>query len=226
MIGQILGPDVYLPLDIVEGLTVVGSVNGTLVGDDVQIAGKHNNGLELRPDAYVEFEIQYRDCLADISICTNGFTYSLWLFVSPGNFGSYEDRHILYSGRYGEEVMLEIRHNDDFEFNYVSVDIYHENHRIYNLPDILDDRWMHVVFSWSMGSDLNIYINGCKDNQWLSREDGDWEPYTYTSTFYIGRQPEYELTNFHVKVDEINAWYEVLTDEEVWHLYLQGGIIS
>ena len=226
MLRIILGPDVYLSLDIVEGLTVVGSVNGTLVGDGVQIAGKHNDGLGLRPDAYVDMELQNEDCIADISLCTNGFTYSLWLFISPGSFGSFEDRHILYSGRYGEEVMLEIRHNDDFEFIYVLVNIYHENHRIYNAPDILDGRWVHVVFSWSMSSDLNIYINGCKDNQWLFHEDGDWERYTYTSEFYIGRQPEYELTNFHIKVDEINVWYEVLTDEAVWHLYLQGGIIS
>ena len=225
MLGLILGPDVYLPLDIVEGLTVVGSVNGTLVGDGVQIAGKDNNGLELRPDAYVDMELQNEDCLADISLCTNGFTYSLWLFLSPGSFDSYEDRHILYSGRYGEEVMLEIIHSDGYDFNYVSVDMYHENRRITNSPDILDGRWVHVVFSWSMSSDLNTYINGCKDNQWLSHEDGDWESYNDTSAFYIGRQPEYELTNFHIKVDEMNVWYEVLTDEEVWHLYLQGGII-
>ena len=32
MVRLISGPDVYFPLDIVEGLTVVGSVNGTLVG--------------------------------------------------------------------------------------------------------------------------------------------------------------------------------------------------
>ena len=161
-----------------------------------------DSGLELRPDAYVDFELQNEDCFANISLCTNDFTYFLWLFLTPGSFsGSLVDRHILYSGRFREEVELEIRHEDDYEFAYVSVGIVYENHRITNLPDILDGRWVHVVFSWSMGSDLNTYINGCKDNQWLSHKDGDWEPISNTSAFYIGRQPEYELTNFHIKLD-------------------------
>ena len=144
---------------------------------------------------------------------------------SSGSFGSLEDHHISYSERFGEEVELDIGHTDGYEFAYVSVDIVYENHRIINFPDILDGRWIHVVISWSMDSDLNTYINGCTDNQWWSHEDGDWEPFSNTSAFYIGCQPKNELPNFHINY-ELNVWYEVLTNGQVWHLYLRGGIIS
>ena len=223
--GSISDPDAYLPLDTFQGSTVLGTLNGTVVGNVAQIAGKHEQGIELEPAAYVEFDVQNQGCIGDISSCTNGFTYSLWLFVLSGEFDTVEDRHIIYSGREGDDAMLEIRHKDGFAYTYLSADVYHANRRVNNLPDFRVDRWAHVVFSWLAGGDVNVYINGCKDNNYMTVESSVVAP-TGGNRFYIGRQIQTDVNDFHIKVDELHVWYEVLTDQEVWQLYIQGGIVS
>ena len=75
---------------------------------------------------------------------------------------------------------------------------------------------------------IQVYVNGC--DAVIYRLEGyplvaTRNPVsgTESTSFLIGTADNFPAA--HMKLDEVLIWYDILSADEVWHLYLHGGIV-
>ena len=89
-----------------------------------------------------------------------------------------------------------------------------------------------TVFQWNLFTvtytkgEFAMFVNGCNCESYCTKSDGPRDDdYSQNSTFHMGDAPWHSLPGYtpHVAIDELMIWYRVLTADEVWSLYVQGG---
>ena len=88
---------------------------------------------------------------------------------------------------------------------------------------IPQDQWVYVVQTWSRASSVNIYSNGCQLN-YAGKKASRNTAVTRDVNFVIGATSAGTRSNWaNIKLDNLLAWDEELSKDEVWRLYIQNG---
>ena len=85
--------------------------------------------------------------------------------------------------------------------------------------------WHHMFFSWKPLETIDLYINGCPTSyqQVMSPRTqaiaSDWTPDFTIAGNHWGDPQERGV----FALDHVLMWYNALTPEQAWQLYVQGG---
>ena len=158
------------------------------------------------------------ECFYDVGLCTNGLSVSLWV-----KFYAISTRsHMILDGGgyYGDTKGMTVFRAG---VGVISVNIYDDNNQ-YNGKAWYDDwfHWQHIAYTWKASTDILLYLNGCPVTLQPGREPRG--PVLTPADFKIGGNlwgGAAERGN--IALDHVLMWYDVLTSEEVWQLYVQGG---
>ena len=214
-------------MENISGQILDGSIPGAVFGATSLTAGIAGNALYLGGGGnYVDLGVHPGKCFYDPEACTGGVTFSLWLLVHSGWTGTVFDNggHGTSSRGYflrrtgsgtGGTMMVNIKTNLLTEW--------------YRGPIIPYAEWKHVVFTWSRGNGIRGYMNGCDADpdgrhgyyQYQTRTGS----FTMENQFFLGRNTQIGQYG-NQNIDELHIWHEVLQPDQVWQLFLQGGVVA
>ena len=220
-------PELAFRMENISGWTLGGSIPGTVFGVTSLTMGIAGKALYLGGSgSYVDLGIHPGKCFSDPEACTDGVTFSLWLMVHSGWTGTVFDNggHGTGSRGYfmrrtgpitGGTVMVQVKTNSLIE--------------TYRGPTIPYAAWKHIVFTWSRGNGTRGYMNGCDADpegrhgyyQYQTRKDD----VTEERAFFLGKNTQIGQYG-NQNIDEFYIWHKILQPDQVWQLFLQGGVIS
>ena len=214
-------------MDHMQDGIMQGSIEGTVGGGAKLVAGRHGNAIQMDGSVgYVEIALDSENkCLQNPDMCSSGVTFSMWLMTLSGNSPDSVFRIVrskaciidlgfcvtLYRGTFGIMVL-----GSSLAYRY-------------RIPSLPINKWQYVTLSFMPGDGIQLYINGCDAVTYRM------EGYPLITTFTpvsgnvsthlrLGGKSSNEYAA-HMKVDHVLIWYDTLNADEIWHLYLQGGII-
>ena len=214
-------PDVTILMD--SAFFILSAPNGdltpTVAGTPSprMVPGKVGSALRLE-GAELDYGRPNTECFYDVSLCTNGLSVSLWV--------KFYDRTLKPqmiidgSGFYPETRGMSIY---DSGTGQLGVTVFHDNTGY--MGRALPTRffhWQHIVFTWKVSIDILLYLNGCPTGK--KPIQFPLPPKSQTSNFKIGgNRFGGAAERGYIALDHVLMWYDVLTPEEVWQLYIQGG---
>ena len=77
----------------------------------------------------------------------------------------------------------------------------------------IQDRWVHITFSWYPGSKIRLYLNGCDvdegDRKGYATTFGRMDSFAGFRPLYLGK---YDGGSWYanIKLDQLQFWYEAL----------------
>ena len=181
------------------------------------VSGKVGYALRLE-GAELNYGRPTAECFYDVNMCNNGLSVSLWVkfYTSPtsvqmilGGGGFYEVTKGMSVFRSGLGAIAVVIHEDRNKYNTLAV---------------LDDwfHWHHIVFTWKVSTNILLYLNGC-----LAGTQPGSNPRSQAGTpvdFRVGGNLWGGVVERgNIALDHVLMWYDVITPEEVWQLYVQGG---
>ena len=213
-------------MDVLTGNTLHGSVSGTTTGNPVLVPGKVGSALYLNGvSQFVNLGIHSSQCFHNPNLCTNGVTASIWVMALQSQ---HPDEIIVFEngGIITDSVGFILRHSADYNIEALVQD----NNGFYKITtragSLVQDRWTHITFSWYPGSNVRLYINGCDvdedDSKGYAAKFERMSPFTGFRPFYFGRF-DWGYQYAHVKIDQLQFWYEVLPRASIWKVYSEGG---
>ena len=146
-------------MDRILGNTLLGSINGTVLGGAFLTTGKLNNALHLDGvNQEVRFGRYTARCFHIPDRCATGSTFAYWLkwrltpigpiFDSGGYFR--DSRGYTHVTKQNGQMMVFVKDATHY----------------YNLQTpagyLRQDKWVYVVQTWSPLSSGKLYINGCQ----------------------------------------------------------------
>ena len=157
-------------------------------------------------------------CFDGVNLCTNGLCVSLWVkfYASKTSPQMILDGSCFYPETRGISIFI----TADGLF---CANVFDDNTE-YKVWAPYEDlfHWQPIVFTWIVSTDVILYLNGCPVGTKYSKLPH--APKTQTADFKIGGNlwgGETERGN--IALDHVLMWYDVLTQDEVWQLYIQGG---
>ena len=214
-------------MENIIGRTVEGSLPGTVVGAPSLTTGIAGNALYLGGSGkYVDLGAHPGKCFSDPEACDDGITFSLWLLVHSGWTGTVFDNGEHGTGSQGYFMRRTGRGTGGTMMVNVKTNLLIETYRG---PIIPYAEWKHIVFTWSRGNGIRGYMNGCDADpdgrhgyyQYRARTDS----FTVVNKFFLGRNTQLGQYG-NQNIDEFYIWQEVLQPDQVWQLFLQGGVVS
>ena len=159
-------------------------------------------------------------CLQNPDWCFPGVTLSFWVMNlrNPDGFYTilktkgYRRRKLGFCfGLGGEYFWIIIRTNS------------HEYRN--RIPPLEVNEWQHVTFTFTIDGTIVLYVNGCdsapyrlKGYKLVTAISGSA---TAVSTYMYLRLGS-ETYGSHMNLDHVLIWYDVLSADKIWKLYLQG----
>ena len=210
------------PMDVADGNTLVGYLNGTLERGVSMVTGVWGKALYIdgQPGSRVEYGIHTEGCFFDLDQCDQGLTLSLWLRFQ-GRPSSYQI--ILDNGGcrpYGIGFCVSAVNDRMF---FTKRRRSQEEFYTFYMKGYTDYQWHLVSFS-NLNDDTKMYINGCKMTSRSPNINKPRQlPYNENSMFHIGDWAVNGGSAPHVALDDLLIWYSALTAEEIWNLYMQAG---
>ena len=211
-------------MDVTNGNEVVGYLDGTLEGGSHLSGGIHGNALYFDGQMHsrVDYGVYTVGCFFDPEQCGQGITLSFWLILQErtADFDTIINNGACGFNGIGFCFYLFQDHNDNnIGFGTRDRTLSHG----YSVPQPPDAQWNIFTITFING-DIKMYINGCDSQPHSSghivpRPD----PYTEDFTFHLGDWPIVGGTSPNVALDELMIWYRVLTVDQIWALYMQGG---
>ena len=154
-------------------------------------------------------------------ICNIGSTFTYWLKWKPTNMGvifdsggSYLSSRGYFHGIQQNGRML-VFINDATHYYDLSTPVGY----------IPQDQWVYVVQTWSPASSVKIYMNGCLFLNVGTKATRYTAP-TRDVNFVIGDTSDGVPPWWaNIALDNFLSWNAELSKEEVWRLYIQGGLV-
>ena len=214
-----LVPVVSLPMDEIQGSTLMGSINGNLLSSASIVPGKvggalFTNGVNQR----VNYGNHRTQCYHQPDMCTGGVTFSLWLKI----MSSAESVILDCGGFHASAIGYAMRRQSSGRFRVAVIDRTHMDK-----TDILQwklDEWAHLVMTYDLSAGVLLYMNGCQLGLQQPRETRS-TPVSFLPDFFIGGASYISTMNAKMEMDNMLIWHQALNGEEVWQLYMQGGMV-
>ena len=147
------GPSWVFPMDIVDNGILIGSVNGTLVGDTGLKTGRYGLALYIDGvDQYVNFGYQGDTCLGYFMLCSSGWASAFWVQPNGGN------GIIMDTGLFANRGMRIATYSNS---TYIIVRFQSEN-KMWKIGTKINPAqgWIHVVITWRFSHGSKLYIDG------------------------------------------------------------------
>ena len=218
-------PVMSFPMDVINGNRVLGTMDGTLEGGVNLGVGLQGKAIYL--DGQLGSRVNYgvhtaaEGCFFDPEQCRHGTAFSFWLKldeVLPAGFSSALDN----GGCRPQGIGFCL-----FSFTAAHVDftaVVRTQAHIYSVPHPPVSQWHLFAITYIRG-DIKVYINDCDTKPFATMMIAPRkQPYAENAIFYMGDSPVVPAANGpQMAMDELKVWYSVLTAEEIWALYVQGG---
>ena len=207
-------------MDAVNGRTIPGTFNGTIVGPGTVIEkpGIKGQSLTFPGDAYVDYvTADITPCIRQADYCGHGVTFAMWLWLEDGMTGNHNI--ILRSDiNRGHSLGYKVKYRADR--NVVKLKL-GTNTTIYTDELHIDiGKWVHFAFTWHPGDRLQVFANGC----------------TAGHDYNVVKTPLFDIGNFRIgseiglggrctatmTIDDILVWYKKLAPDQIWFLYVNG----
>ena len=210
------------PMEVIDRNILIGHFNGTLHGNPGMLPGIRGNALYFDglPGSRVDYGVHTEGCFFDPYQCDQGITLSIWLALHDS---SSTFKIILESGgcnTYGIGFCIY------FDGGFVNFGArYKINTYTISVSEPTVFQWNLFTVTYTKG-EFAMFVNGCNCESYCTKSDGPRDDdYSQNSTFHIGDAPWHSLPGYtpHVAIDELMIWYRVLTVDEVWSFYVQGG---
>ena len=200
--------------------TLIGPISGTLQSGASVIPGVTGTAFYTGAEGgYLDLGSHHGGgCLHYPDDCPDGISIALWLKIyEPPASGPYAV--IMHNGGWWYDsagYCLTLAHDGLFFTARHAISVI--NLKIANLPL---HQWHHITISYK-DTHTAIFMNGCPAEPIAS---GQWErvdaiaqirPFTL-GCLDGGTEPA------HVAIDELAIWYSTLSEEDSWHLYVNGG---
>ena len=210
-------------MDVVQGSTLKGYIDGDIEGSASLVPGFHGNALYIdgKQGSRVAYGVHTDGCFFDPDQCSQGITFSFWLMLRE-RLSAYKllfDNGGCWSKGVG--YCLYVSSDDTIRMATKEENGYY----VRVMPEPTINEW-HFFITTAIKGDIKMFIDGC-DSEPYSRafaNDRD-EPHTEDYEFSIGDWASLPAggTVAHFVLDELMVWYRVLDKEDVWNLYVQGG---
>ena len=213
-------PVLTLPMDVIVGSKLQGSITGTVYGAPSLVSGKMNSALVLNGiDQKVVFGKYLGKCFHLPDMCDHESTFAYWLKWKPTTRGVIFDSGGYYLSSRG--YFHGIQQNGKMTVYIKDATHYFDlNTPVGYIPQ---DQWVYVVQTWSTGSSTKIYLDGCMFSN-VGTKATRTTALTRDVNFVIGATSAgANLDWANIKLDNFLSWDEELSNEEVWRLYIQGG---
>ena len=213
-------------METINGITLQGSIPGIVYGAPYLTTGIAGNALYLDGyRKYVDLGVHPKKCFYFPEACAGGVRYSLWLLVHSG-YGTVFD-----NGGHGKGYCgYFMRRRKDNNGGNVMVPVRTSSLIETCLGTIIPHaEWNHIVFTWSRGNGIRMYMNGCDADP--GGRHGYYQNQTHSKSFnaerkfFLGRNT-LEGQYGNLNIDELFIWHQVLQPAQVWRLFLQGGVAS
>ena len=188
--------------------------------------GYHGQALYTRSSRqYIEMDLDGMNrCLQNPSWCESGITFSFWVMNLPGNT-AHDFYPILESNGCGQGQLgfcFGLGLEDFWIVIRASSHVYRNR-----IPPLEVNEWQHVTFTFIAGGVIKLYVNGCDSTSYRVLEG--YQLVTAIRGSATGRSTYFrfgsELHSTQMKLDHVLIWFEVLNVDEIWKLFLQGGIV-
>ena len=218
-------PVMRFPMNLVNGNKVIGSINGTLEGGTSVAPGIRGNALYMDGQAgsRVDYGVHSEGCFFDPDQCDNGVTFSIWVMLQERVSGF----RLLFNngGCVGTEAGFCFYLYPRYKIGFRAMG--RNRAYIYNVNQPTASRWDLFIMTFVNG-EIKMFVNGCIAEPNLSKMNRS-RPAVYSnenSTFRVGDATwSGAVYAPHAAIDELMVWYRVLTVEEIWALYTQGGSV-
>ena len=218
-----VGPSLSLPMDIIgAGGVLVGSIDGAVTGGASLVPGKHGSALSLNGiDAVVAYGRHTDQCFHLPEKCTMGSTYAYWLrYRTPTSLAVILDSGGLYSPSHGFAFGID---KNGIMF-LMAIDLTHEY--LFEAYIGNPNHWLYIVHTWSTSSSFNLFLNGCIVGASKKDKSPRYNALAWSTDFGIGESVEMSIDRADMDLDNLLAWDEELTADEVWQLYMQAGQVD
>ena len=213
-------PDVVLPMDDIQGSILQGTTTGIVRGGANIVPGRVGGALHLNGiDQNVNFGPYTSACYHTFQECPGGVTWAMWLKLE---------------GQRSSVLILDTGGRDPSSMGYCiwywSIGIFQiviKNTTHYHLLDVKNwelGQWVHLVFSAHPATSAAMYLNGCRVR------DRPFRHSLYTRGHDLNRYHPFvigsDATGYNyavMDIDNLLIWYNILTPNDIWKLYLQGG---
>ena len=218
-------PVMRFPMNLVNGNIVIGSINGTLDGGTSVAPGIRGNALYIDGQAgsRVDYGIHSDGCFFLPDQCHNGITFSIWVMLQE----RMSDFQVLFNngGCERTEAGFCFYLYPRYRIGFRALD--RDRAYAYNVNQPADSLWNLFMMTYIRG-EIKMFINGCNIEPNLSKTNIS-RPGVFSnknSTFHMGDGTwSGDVYAPHAAIDDLMVWYRVLTVEEIWSLYTQGGSV-
>ena len=190
---------------------LIGSTNGTVVGDVELVAGKRGLALHINgTDQYVDFDYQSNTCLGYFVLCIHGWVMVLWVRMETQSI--YE--HVIMD--------TGAKANQGVKVFWMYMDIcafFNKGTNEWSLCGEIAtvEVWTHIVMAWRPCYGVKSYFGGnLVDADTTPIEKSD--PVTGAARLVLGADPSNKVA-YGVTIDELRIWDVVMSDDEVFALY-------
>ena len=217
---------ISLSMDSHDGSFVYGDLMGTIVGEVNFSSGINGKALNIgQTSSYINYEIHYTECFYRPERCNNfdGVTFAMWL--NPSNTQPAAITTVMYTGTEHQQsngyvVFLE---NDT---GNIRVEVHHSSQIYHTTFPIPQGIWSHVTFTWSRHRSVIIYINGCAKSKYTYRDIDFGDRRSYISVpFSLRASGKSPYPTCSMMLDEFKVWYMRFSEDQVWQLFMQRGMI-
>ena len=213
--------------EIIDGI-LQGSILGRVVGNTTIIS--RDTGFGIRFDGvtgYVDFGEHAEECFHSPDPCTEGVTFSMWIW-SEKPVGTVV---LLDSGacdvvRPGYAIML-----GKSLFHLVIKFVSDRSKHVYKARGWNHNRWQHVVWTFNRTQGIRVFFNGCDTDPGATK--GMYRSQVLRrmlpsngAPFVLGAKARRFGKKANVKLDDVYVWNQVLTDHEIWMVYVNVGMIQ
>ena len=209
-------------MDDVEGNTLIGAINGTLMNGAALVEDDAIRGRALKLDdnymQYVDYGLRQDGCLGDLLQCYNGYTWMAWVKLDQ----ALEDRVTIYST--GGETYLSYGVTVFYRYSNTLLTVCFRTTQTSNnfkkvSSSLEEQKWNHIAFTY-YNFIAYLYINGCLAdvNEDLVADTKDYDTLDFV---YIGQSvsPNYGYY-LHGWIDEMYIFTDQMTDEFISQSYL------
>ena len=208
-----------LPFDVIQASILLGSIPGAVMGGATVIAGRVGEALHLNGiNQNVNFGPYTPACFRTIHMCPDGVTWAMWLKLEGDSHSVILDTGAYYSSSLGYSIVR--RTGGVFRVLYSNLTHAHA----LDLTHWRLGQWVHLAFVLYPASWADMYLNGCRVNDAVLSYSMHPRSVSLTQymPFVIGSSA-WDQRYTVMAIDNLIVWYDVLTPNDIWKLYLQGG---
>ena len=218
---------IRLTMDSHDASTVYGDLVGTIVGNIGFSPGIKGDAANFwHKTSYIDYGIHPAECFHAPKKCTNGVTFAMW--IKPSTIQPKAMTMVLDTGgNYMLGLGYVIGFDTHKKYGGIGMEVKTARVRYANTQPLQTGLWSHVIFTWSENNLILIYTNGCL----AKTHDPDfWTEIQLPPTdvvFSLGASSTTRAgyPTCSMLLDEFIVWHVVLSPDQVWQLFQQGGVV-